>query len=167
MTSIPISAKSRCSLNHRFWSKVRKSEQCWEWVGAKYPSGYGALGVGSRSDGTRTLMAAHRISWILKHGDIPTKLWVLHHCDNKSCVRPDHLFLGDAFDNMRDMTNKGRNKCLVGAAHCSAKLTEKDVKEIRGKYSRKAANGKELAAEYGVSNVMIYRIVKFLNWKHI
>ncbi|MFA5027008.1 MAG: HNH endonuclease signature motif containing protein [Candidatus Methylomirabilota bacterium] len=54
--------------------------------------------------------AAHRVSFHLAFGDIPEGLYICHHCDNKLCVRPDHLFLGTQKDNMQDWTVKGKNR---------------------------------------------------------
>jgi hypothetical protein len=51
---------------------------------------------------------AHRMSWEMHFGPIPEGMLVLHHCDVRRCVRPDHLFLGTARDNTRDMIAKGR-----------------------------------------------------------
>jgi len=169
MMNIPISPLSKSSIEKRFWSKVRKepgAKACWEWTASKR-HGYGNFGVGSRSDGTRTVMSAPRVSWIMTYGDIPDRLWVLHKCDNPACVRPNHLFLGTHGHNMKDMATKNRRKGPLGQSHPDAKLTDDQVKEIRTRYSREAANGKLLASEYGVSNVMIYRIAKRLNWRHI
>lgn len=88
-----------------FWSQVRRESGtgCWEWTGSTIPKGYGQF----RYDGDNEL--AHRISWAIANGPIPDGVMVCHHCDNRICVRPDHLFLGDAFDNMQDMVAKGRH----------------------------------------------------------
>ncbi len=91
-------------LEERFWAKVRKSDGCWEWTGAANRQGYGRIALG-RASGPRR---AHRIAWELTHGPVPDGLWVLHHCDNPPCVRPDHLWLGTRADNARDCRLKGR-----------------------------------------------------------
>jgi DNA-binding CsgD family transcriptional regulator len=87
----------------RFWRKVRKGEECWEWTGFRVPPlGYGRF----RLNDEQTW--AHRVSWELTFGPIPEGLQVCHRCDNPPCVRPDHLFLGTPLDNVRDMIGKGR-----------------------------------------------------------
>lgn len=94
------------SIEERFWEKVRKSPEpdgCWEWTASKFRNGYGSFVVlGERR--------AHRVSWEIHNGPIPDGLWVLHKCDNPSCVRPDHLFLGDRRTNMLDCVSKGRHR---------------------------------------------------------
>src|SRR5229473_531412 len=92
-------------LVERFWSKVRKSDGCWEWIAGKHRFGYGIIRDGGRGSRMRT---AHRISWEFHNGSIPAGLWVLHRCDNPQCINPDHLFLGTQFDNMTDAARKGR-----------------------------------------------------------
>ena len=88
----------------RFWSKVQKGATCWGWTGA-VANGYGQFNqYGPNSSPVR----AHRFSWEFHYGKIPDGLWVLHHCDNPPCVRPEHLFLGTAADNSQDMVTKGR-----------------------------------------------------------
>lgn len=69
------------------------------------------------------------MSWELYHGNIEDSLQVLHKCDVRSCVNPDHLFLGTHDDNMADMVNKGR--VASGERNNKAKLTEEDVQIIR------------------------------------
>ena len=93
-------------LEDRFWPKVQKSEGCWFWIaGGDGPDGYGRIREGRA--GSRFLLA-HRVAWELTYGPIPDGLFVCHHCDNRRCVRPDHLFLGTADDNNKDMQRKGR-----------------------------------------------------------
>jgi hypothetical protein len=93
------------AFEERFWSGVEKSESCWEWQ--RYcctSTGYGRM---SGMDGY-TKIGTHRASWMIHNGSIPDGMHVLHACDNRKCVRPDHLFLGTHQDNMRDMWEKGR-----------------------------------------------------------
>ena len=87
----------------RFWEKVqKKSGGCWTWLGAKNNQGYGNFNVGGKFE------RAHRIAYCLSIGEVPAGLFVLHHCDNPSCVNPKHLFLGTQKDNMQDCLKKGR-----------------------------------------------------------
>lgn len=88
----------------KFWSKVQKTKDCWLWIAAVNNGGYGAFAY----EGRRVM--AHRLSYEIEYGPFDKKLFVLHRCDNPRCVRPDHLWLGTQFDNMRDCASKGRNK---------------------------------------------------------
>lgn len=84
----------------RFWDKVDKSGECWSWTAACRRTGYGAFKyLGKVYD-------AHRFSWMLSHKKMPD-LWILHKCDNKKCVNPDHLFEGTRQDNIADALVKG------------------------------------------------------------
>jgi hypothetical protein len=88
-----------------------------------------------------------------------------HRCDNRACVNPDHLFLGTYLDNNRDMTAKGRHGYggLPGESHHQARLTAKQVREIR--LARKAGvTGRELASRYGVSGSAIYSAANGRTW---
>jgi len=89
----------------RFFTKVTQTADCWLWNGAKTPNGYGQFRLAGRFG---RLVLAHRFSYETKFGPIPEGLWALHKCDNPPCVNPDHLFIGDRSDNMRDCAKKGR-----------------------------------------------------------
>ena len=88
----------------RFWAKVRKTDGCWEWDGGRLTTKlpYGRLAIGKGTYG------AHRVSYMIHFGEIPSNLLVCHHCDCYFCVRPDHLFLGTQKDNLQDASAKGR-----------------------------------------------------------
>jgi hypothetical protein len=97
------------TVEQRFWAKVDKSDGCWVWTANKLPRGYGLFQFASRK-----AVTAHRLSYEMANGPIPAGLFVLHRCDNPSCVRPDHLFAGTHTDNMCDAARKGR---LVDNGH--------------------------------------------------
>lgn len=86
-----------------FWRFVLEGGGCWNWRGIITRNGYGQLSHNWAK------YYAHRVSWELNYGPIPDSLWVLHRCDNRPCVRPDHLFLGDSSVNTKDCWNKGRH----------------------------------------------------------
>src|SRR5262245_53416201 len=112
-------------LEERFWSRVEKTSRCWNWTGSTGNGGYGHI----RVDG-RTRKATH-VSLALIGVEVPKGMHVCHHCDNPACVRPSHLFIGDAFDNMSDASRKGRFPSREGKLNQAAKLTEDEVREIR------------------------------------
>ena len=93
------------TFEERFFDKVHKTSSCWIWTGSKNRKGYGQMSFGRR--GTKPVQA-HRASWCIHFVYLPKGLWVLHRCDNPSCVNPRHLFLGTAQDNTDDMFRKGR-----------------------------------------------------------
>jgi len=91
----------------RFWPKVQVvSSGCWEWSGGT-SCGYGMFAL--ISSGPRHLSRrAHKVLYEHIHGVIPVGLVVCHTCDNRLCVRIDHLWVGTQADNLKDMTDKGR-----------------------------------------------------------
>ena len=97
---------------------------CYLWLGALNNKGYGTLGRGDK------WFTAHRYAWMLAHGPIPAGMLCLHRCDQRSCVRVDHLFLGKPQDNMDDMRAKGRKVVLFGDG-LRARLRDCEVAEIR------------------------------------
>jgi hypothetical protein len=152
-------------LSERFWRKAKQNGQCWEWQGHTKRNGYGSINVG----GGR-FRNAHRVAWELaNHQLVPEGRQVLHNCDNRRCVRPDHLRLGTHADNMRDMQLRGRagrhNKAC-GEANARAKLTVAKVQEIR----RQHIAGKTYAAigrAFGVRYPTISLIVRRKTWRHV
>lgn len=118
----------RAALAH-FWEQVEKTSTCWLWTGSLNRGGYGAISL--RLQGN-TFTTAHRFAWVLHHGPLLLKVHVLHRCDVRRCVRPDHLFLGTNEDNVQDATTKGRQVPHYGEAHGNAILTEQEVRAIHG-----------------------------------
>lgn len=94
--------KNDYSVNDRFWSKVDKSGDCWEWTASRFSNGYGQFTFGGYPIG------AHRVAFEETKGLIPTGLVVMHSCDNRGCVNPAHLSLGTPLDNALDKVAKGR-----------------------------------------------------------
>jgi hypothetical protein len=123
---------------------------CIEWQSSTR-NGYGRLIIGSRTDGTRSSVSAHRLSYEIHVGKIPDGFFVCHTCDNPKCINPDHLFVGTRQDNTDDREAKGRNKIHLihrkGEEHPSAKFSDKVIVKIRSE----AGSVKEIAMKYGMS----------------
>jgi hypothetical protein len=147
----------------RFWNKVDKSNGCWVWTGGKSNKGYGRFKVKG------SLVSSHRFSWELKHGKIPEGLLICHHCDNPSCVRPDHLFLGTYSDNKIDADKKGRSKHIGprGEKAGASKLTTEQVLKIRKLYQSGNLTLTKLGDKFGVAHNTIGDIIRRRTWKHI
>lgn len=99
----------------RFLAKVEKTDGCWNWTAGRDHSGkgYGSFHYGGK------VVGAHQFSFELHHGPIPVGLCVLHSCDNKICVRPDHLHSGTHKKNMEEAVQRGRMKPWArGITHC-------------------------------------------------
>lgn len=103
----------------KFWSRVSRGEvtDCWEWQGGKNTTGYGLYSLRSpnwlyeRTGRTMTQLLSHRVAWYITKGDIGSDNRVnhlCHHCDNRLCCNPDHMFIGSMWDNVQDMLDKGR-----------------------------------------------------------
>lgn len=115
----------------RFWGLVdiKSEEECWEWRGSKAVR-YGRFSI------YPIKITAHRYSYYLYTGYFPSHdEYICHNCDNVYCVNPSHLFLGNQYDNMRDMVSKGRNFDTKGINNGRCKVNELNVKEIRKLYS--------------------------------
>jgi hypothetical protein len=149
----------------RFWSKVKKTPDCWTYQG-------GAASIYKRLLVNGEMVPAHRFSWELHFGPIPGGMLVCHSCDNPPCVNPAHLFLGTTADNAADKVSKGRqarcgaNNYHRGEDHYAARLTAADVRRIRKRNAR-GIGYRSLGIEYGVASTTIARIVKRIKWAHV
>ena len=137
----------------RFMEKVcvGYGGDCWSWLGAAIPTGYGHFGVNGKAK------KAHRISYELFVGPIPDGMHVCHSCDTPACVNPDHLWIGTHRANAIDMNRKGRN--------AATRLTESDVRQIRnlaGLVTRKA-----LGRMFGVDHSTIGYVIRRQTWAHV
>lgn len=142
----------------RFWAKVRKTGECWEWIGCQDTKGYGFLNVASRT------LRAHRLSWEIHNGPFDQSLCVLHSCDNRCCVNPAHLFLGTQADNMADMNAKGRH--CRGQGVKNAKLTPDAVREIRSA-RQSGVPVYELMKTYSISRNHVRLVAIGKMWSHV
>lgn len=138
----------------KFWSKVNKlgPEDCWEWLGAKHPTGYGKLWIILDK---RVCKPSHHVSLILSGIHIPEGSVVMHSCDNPSCVNPKHLKVGSQQENIQDKLRKGRQP--TGDKHHNTVISDADVSYIR----RSKKLGTELAKQFQVSPSVISNIRNF------
>lgn len=145
-------------VSERFWEKVKRTSTCWVWQGARLLDGYGAFKMSSGSTNGHQ-KRAHHVAWQLTHGVVPKGKQVLHTCDNRLCVRPDHLFLGTCKDNMGDKATKQRSHSA------RSRLTAAQIKRIRKEAEHCTYRG--LAAKYGTQHGVISRIVRRITYRHI
>lgn len=140
-----------------FWQRIAKPDTqdgCWIWTGGKTTAGYG---IWSRGRG-RHRPYAHRVAWELANGPIADGMNVLHRCDNPSCVRPDHLFIGTDADNVADKVAKGRH--LRGEDCPWTQPTDEQVAEIRNLYASGGIRQRDIARRYGVDPSHVSNIVR-------
>lgn len=173
------------SPEERFWEKVDKREEnaCWLWMAGKNKRGYGVF------NGSDNIYGAHCYSWILHNGPIPEGKFVLHKCDNPSCVNPAHLWVGSHTENMRDMFKKNRQaaitkpesfargerngaytkpeKVLRGEANGMSTFKESEVLEIRRLYDSGSMTVNGIAEKLKKSRGGVYCIATRRSWKHV
>lgn len=106
---------------------------------------------------------AHRASYMVHVGPIPDGMDVCHKCDVRSCVNPDHLWIGSHHDNMMDMASKGRASSRPGEQHPNAILTDDQVRYIRSSGMPR----RKLAEMIGVSRRTISDVLKKKSWRHV
>ncbi|SRR6266851_3968953 len=133
---------------------------CWLWTRHLTDRGYGAQKYRMRE------WRAHRLMWLFTHGGLTDEQQVLHTCDTRSCVNPDHLFLGTVADNMEDRRRKGRNLLFSGENCGNHLLNEVQVREIRQRYAGGCATKSALSRSYGVSVRAVADLLSGRTWKH-
>lgn len=155
-------------LTKSFWDKVNKNGtipehcpelgNCWEWQAYIMPCGYGQFGWLNNK-----IWLTHRLSWVFANGEISNEICVLHKCDNRKCVNPNHLFLGTRLDNAKDMVSKDRqNKAPKLNLR---KLTIQQANEIRELYAKGGIGTRALANQFGVSKPIICDIINGKRYK--
>lgn len=142
-----------------FDKHTKKTNGCWEWSGYINKGGYGFTRFGGRNGKG---LLAHRISWELHNGEIPSGMHVCHSCDNRKCVNPEHLFIGTNQDNINDRVAKGRSSKWIKSAPRektpNAKLKDSDIKSM---VEKRLNGGKvvEIAREFGVCKEHASRVI--------
>lgn len=156
-----------------FWSKNRvgyKPDQskdcyagldsCWLWSGSLAPDGYGKVKLNNK------FTSAHRLSWMIHHGEIPEGKIIMHKCDNRACVNPNHLHLGTTQENTIDCINKKRKNPAMGEKLPQSKLNEVSVKAIRDA-SRRGVSQAKIAKTFGLCQQAIHKVVSRKTWNHV
>jgi len=154
-TTLHSASLFEASRKEIFWRSILIGDGCWEWQGIT-ATGYGAIYLGDQR------IRAHRFSWELHFGPIPDGMLVCHHCDNRLCVRPSHLFLGSSADNIHDAIAKGRLDLRRPRRKHTVrfqKLSPAQIDEIRCAYAAGGTTQEHLANIYHCSHSMISMVV--------
>src|SRR2546425_428000 len=148
-------------LEERFWEKVAvgAASACCFWT-ASTRDGYGQFRLGKK------MLKAHRISYLLHHGELPDSILVCHRCDVRRCVNPGHLFSGSQKENVRDMFLKHRdpNRRQIGERHPSARLSFEKARQIRGEAATGKYSRTELGRMFSVSRRTVSSVLRGERW---
>jgi len=157
-----VSIRGRAAPEERFWRRVDKSGDCWLWTGHESAAGYGRFQLAGRGG---KYVGPHRFSYEMANGPVPDGMVVMHSCDNRLCVNPDHLSVGTHRDNTADMIAKGRKVTVVsnGTANGKSKLTPAQVRFIRASTLSQSATARLL----GVDNTTVRGVLSGRTWSHI
>lgn len=142
----------------------------------KDPKGYGRFPFGKEQ-------RAHRVMWFFEHGNYaPTGTMVCHTCDNRSCVNPNHLYLGNAKSNSKDMVDRGRSlkgrtgkvggyfhkgkpkPSISGHLNGNARFTKEEVDQIR-KFRENGYILQWIADKYRCAESTVSRICRGENYR--
>lgn len=147
----------------KFWKHVKIDSMtgCWQWTGGKNEFGYGIFCTDKRR------IRTHRYCWELFKEPIPKGMCICHHCDNPSCINPDHMFIGTQAENMADMRKKhrGSTKPRPGTENPAAKLSEQQVRIIFSMNG--TVRAEEVAQVFNVKKTSVYNIWSRITWKHL
>lgn len=143
----------------RFVGWIVTESGCWEWKGSRRGPGYGRISVCGK------VVPTHRLAYETWVGPIPEGHLVRHKCDNPPCINPSHLETGTHRDNARDRETRTRSS--AGSGNPRAKLTEKDVLDIREEYAKGVLTQQMLAEVYGVKAHAVYKAIHGLSWKEV
>lgn len=159
------SKKALDSFEGRFWSQVNKTPglgpngDCWEWTGRKEQD-YGMTSYKGKNQRATRAIWRH-----INNTDIDKSMFVCHSCDNRTCVRPSHLFLGTPQDNVNDFIAKGLKS--KGSQVSSAKLNEMKVREMRDLFKSTAISYADIAKRYNVCTMSAWKIINRKSWRHV
>lgn len=135
----------------RFWAKVNKTDSCWLWT-ASTRMGYGAFKLRG------TVFDSHRLIWLMANGPLDDGYEVCHKCNNRLCVRLDHLYAGTRSDNMQDSLKAGTFR--------TGRLSDEQVKQIR-ELNLKGIGTRKLSQYFPVSRTEVQKLVQGKTYKHV
>ena len=155
------------NLEYRFWIKVDKENsltfyngtKCWEWTAKIDKDGYGSIRNNNK------WLRAHRVSYYFANGEYPIGELVCHHCDNRKCVNPDHLFKGTHLQNTADMIKKGR--VSQGQSRYNSKVSENVVLQILDLYYNSHLFQKDIGKIFSITRENVGYIVRGNTWKPV
>ncbi len=146
------------SLKDRLLDRTLITDACWLWQGSTNVWGYGKIKLAGKT------LSTHRASYGVFVGEVPENTNVLHRCDVRNCIRPDHLFIGTTQDNVRDKVAKERQP--RGVTHGCHVLSESEVAEIR-RLRKQGKLLREIADIFGISKSLVSQIANLQVWTHL
>lgn len=146
----------------RIFDRIEKTESgCWLYTGGIQKGGYGVISIKNKS------VQTHRVSYELRVGSIPEGMCVLHRCDVRRCINPEHLFLGTLGDNNTDRKQKGRNTDRRGERNPQAKADTEKIRKLREAHATRRYSQRQLAKMFGLCQQQVSVIVRGKAWSHV
>jgi hypothetical protein len=155
-----LKRKRNIPIQDRVNDKIQISDTgCWLWTDSLVTGGYGGITINKKR-----YRATHIVYKLYKNIDIPEGKMLCHTCDNPACVNPDHLFIGNQIDNLRDMRLKNRH--AFGSGNGTAKLSEKIVPIIR-EANKAGFSVASIARYFRMNSSVISKVVNTKTWRHV